>query len=451
MLRKFATSPAAVQPYRGVRLAALGDSIVARNHRGDMSSPTSIGNKIDGELTWARHVNPCFLFHVVYDTSHGRADGNAFWGLNDGVGGDRTEDCLARVQDVIRKRPDVCYVSVGVNDVSSLVPVIPYATTIANITAIVTALRRAGILVILTTIRPRSTASWAAGSENRDKCNRVNAWIRDSARRWTGVYVHDAAKYIVDPSSTVGNPLAGALASDDLHLSPLGAYLSGVPLGELLGKMFPLASLDYQGGSDDVYDATDNPLGNLCVNGRFSGIAGTKGAGATGDVATSWTLSRLSGTTVTCVGSIEANAEHGPLQVMTFTLPGGGSGDDAFTLSSNMVTGPVAGEYIQGGLHLIANATPNLTEARVFIRNAIDTTHSCMGFQSSDYTQRMPNVAIDGPVISEPFLVPATPGAWTFRAEIRMPAAQVGTVVVKVGNAWMRKVEDPATLWNMVA
>jgi lysophospholipase L1-like esterase len=437
----------------GIRLAALGDSHLAKNHKGDNSSPTGISNEINGELTWARITNPCFIHHVVYDNTKGYADARAYWGLNEAIGGETTAEILARVDDVIRKRPDACYVQCGGNDISSVAPVISFDTITTNLTAIVTALREAGIVVILGTIPPRPVASWSAGSVQRKKYNRVNSWIRDAARRLNGVFLHDVARHLTDPTSTDGIPVSGAIGSDNIHLTPTGARLSGVQLGTLLGKIFPTGSLEYIGGRDDLYDATDNPLGNLISNGRMNGTTGTLGAGASGasGVATGWTIARTTGSTVTCVASKEAgDTVLGDLQVLTFTLPGGGTGNDVFMLTGTVTTGPVEGEWVQGGIHMKLTATAVLADSLLFIRNAVDTTHSCQGFRNDALTNLFPNAAIDGPIITEPFLVPASPGAWTFRQEIRMPAASVGSVVLKFGNAWFKKIENPHTMWNNV-
>lgn len=435
-------------PWPGIRLGAMGHSIVAQNHKGDSTAPTGISNETNGEITWARLTNPVFWWHVVYDAGRGYADARSFYGMNTGFGGELTAECLTRVPEMISKRPNLVYLAIGTNDIAQVVEPVSYDTIVANIEEICSQLVEAGIIVILATVHPRSTATWGADTTARNKYNRVNSWIRRVAARMDGVYIHDAAKYLTNLSSADGEPITGVLKSDDIHLTPKGAYLSGVKLGELIGKIFPGPILGNSGAADDAYDAADNPDGNLLTGRRMLGTGGTVGAGVTGSVATGWTLARTTGSTVTCVASKETDPDLGDVQVMTFTLPGGGASNDVFMLTGAATTGPVENDWVQGGCHIDVGATPNLVSCEILMRNAIATGHAAYAFRQDNYSYPFPEVDFAGPIITEPFPVPATPGAWTWRLEMRFPAANTGTVVIKAADAFLKRIDDPRPVWE---
>lgn len=230
-------------------IAGLGDSITANNGGGNKNAI--------GFLDWAAVLS---RQRVSFDAS-----------LNFGVAGQTSAQILARVGAVVSAAPTFCTVLAGTNDTS-----LTAAQTIANLDAIYAALQQAGIIVIAIPITPRSTGTTA----QRLHMVQVNDWIR--RRRFTlkNLHVLDATQIYGDSAWT---PRAN-YASDGLHPTVLGAYRIGKALAALITTLIPCEPA-IAVNSLDIFDATDNPRGNLASNGILSGTAGTFPAGFTGALA----------------------------------------------------------------------------------------------------------------------------------------------------------------------
>jgi hypothetical protein len=83
---------------------------------------------------------------------------------------------------------------------------------------------------------------------------------------------------------------------DGTHPTVLGAMVIGRHVANALSTITsPMAPL-LPSHEADVYDAAENPEGNLLTNGMMTGTGGSVAGEVTGDVADDWTLVRFAGT-----------------------------------------------------------------------------------------------------------------------------------------------------------
>lgn len=202
-----------------------------------------------------------------------------------GVAGNTTAQMLARFDaDVAPHNPVAVVIFGGINDGATGVPA---ATTIANIDAIVTRTLSIGALPILITV-PVVT-SYAATAQNVADRLSVNAAIRSYSGK--SCIVIDAYSALLLPSMSVmpGTVVTGALVSDNLHPSVLGAYLIGRRLADAINRIFARTR------NIRVPTAAG---ANLLINGDLSGDnangvdAFSLGTGFTGTGPGRWAVSR---------------------------------------------------------------------------------------------------------------------------------------------------------------
>ncbi len=179
----------------------FGDSITQNN--GGSSAATAY-YAANGYFTWANALLGA-PFTRLY---------------NAGIGGDTTEDMLARIQDdVIAYDPGYCMFLGGTNDVNTM------ADSIVNITGrleeIYTILAAAGVRTITSLIPP---SDYFIGAKH-DVWIGVNAWIAANAPRY-GAILADMSTPILDV--TTGYPYAGW--TDGSHPYPKAAFYMGQAL-----------------------------------------------------------------------------------------------------------------------------------------------------------------------------------------------------------------------------
>ena len=162
---------------------------------------------------------------------------------------------------------DTIFIAMGTNDSSASVP---YATIIANMDAIITALTSAGIKVVMETIPPRgvdaSLLSYKLVSIN------VNRWLAKQELLGRIVLV-DIAQVMADVTTAFGNALP-ALTYDPsvaLHPNTKGAKLISRAFFDKFSKMGYQPTITYATQVADVYDATNNPTGSIFDNPLLQG------------------------------------------------------------------------------------------------------------------------------------------------------------------------------------
>lgn len=198
------------------------------------------------------------------------------------------------------------------------------ATICGRIRQIVEAGLTTGRNVALWTIPPRSQAAWnslnasiaAAGSTiaaQRAKHMAVNAWIRRYAQETAGVVLIDPYNDLVDPASAEGDWRSGC-SLDGTHWSNMGAFIGGWAFARAMAThVKPISGASI--GQPDVYDATNNPGGNLLPVAAFT-MQGTGGAiggtGVSGTVPTGWTQDLEAGTLTPGTATLAAQSRSDP-------------------------------------------------------------------------------------------------------------------------------------------
>lgn len=195
----------------GNTAVALGDSITAGNN--------DIVNNFYGENSWFQQL-------IV------RSKGKVQYVYNAGIPGNTTTQMLARIQtDVIEKKPKLCFILGGTNDVSQNIPV---STTKSNIEQMITILLTNKIAPVLCTIPPRNDATLQTG------VSKVNINVRSLASKY-GLHLIDFYSSLVDPSNGFyknGTTLSG----DGVHPTAAGAKIMSSVVEQVLLPSLPVFS-----------------------------------------------------------------------------------------------------------------------------------------------------------------------------------------------------------------
>jgi lysophospholipase L1-like esterase len=174
---KTPTKPATPKVYKYV---ALGDSLTA--WPSDGAWPARL-DSVDSRLTLLR---------------------------NSGVPGDTTAMMLARFdRDVLAYHPQLLFIMGGTNDLGHGIPV---ATTVANLRAIVSKAKKAGIGVFMLRVPP---TSWQG---DKDAIDYLNEQIFQMAYTFKVITIDTHA-----PLSTSTGVIASKYTTDGVHFTALGA------------------------------------------------------------------------------------------------------------------------------------------------------------------------------------------------------------------------------------
>lgn len=148
---------------------------------------------------------------------------------NAAIGGQTAAQMLARIQaDVIAYAPRYCVILAGTNDLSAGTTLTAYKVTI---TAMITALRAAGITPILGTIPPNNTLSYAP------MINTFNDWLRIFCQAQSIPLIGFHGDLV---DVTTGGFKAG-YASDNAHPSAVGALVMANTALTALDRVLPPA------------------------------------------------------------------------------------------------------------------------------------------------------------------------------------------------------------------
>lgn len=192
----------------GSRIVALGDSITIGN--------VDLANQAFGDNSWFQQL-------IV------RSNGMLRYIYNAGISGQRTDQMLARIQtDVISKKPDMCIILGGTNDVSQSIPI---ATTRANIETMITTLLQNNILPVLCKIPPRNGTAYDSGT------SLINLNVVDLARKYKlplidfySVVTTNTGDYISSPAYTLDGTHPTAIAAKQMAIEALDTispYVNG--------------------------------------------------------------------------------------------------------------------------------------------------------------------------------------------------------------------------------
>lgn len=141
--------------------------------------------------------------------------------------GDTSAGNLRRLTtDVINYAPNlVIGQMVGINDLSTTNGPQSEAAIIANNAAMFDAIRGAGAALLLGTITPVAPSEARATRSNMMTVLRLNDWLREYARTYSGVVVIDHYRHFIDIAQANGCALTARVRNDNIHPATKSAIL----------------------------------------------------------------------------------------------------------------------------------------------------------------------------------------------------------------------------------
>ncbi|WFU89470.1 hypothetical protein QA644_10730 [Rhizobium sp. CC1099] len=255
-------------------------------------------------------------------------------------------------------------------------------------------------------------------------------------------------------ASTYGEPKSG-YSPDAIHFNPKGGEAVGYAFAQFLATILPAAQ-NFSAYPDDLFDATNNPMGNRLTNPLCLGTGGALGTGVTGSVATGMRAERSSGAS-SVVASKESRADGlGDYQVLTFTPAG--TAEDMFyfrtTAANTSLTGAVAGDWFTARCKIETNNYAGFTGVSLLLSDqgagSMDA-YAMEPFNSGSANEKWSALARAGYLETPAFQITDAASNVRWRLEISFDANVAGTPIVKVGEVELRKVSDPRTLLNWSA
>ena len=182
---------------------------------------------------------------------------------NNGVGGQRTDHLLARIQASIDLKPKYIHIMIGKNDI---VQGISTDIIKANLLAIYQRCWDAGIIVIAGTITPNlvvQPSGTSSVNQIRDTYV-INNWLKTLPSLYNNFILVDFFKALVNPSTSLAKT---NILRDEIHPSAQGAYLMGLELYNVFNNKLMPVDLFSNGNLD-----TSNIVANPCLLGSVSGV-----------------------------------------------------------------------------------------------------------------------------------------------------------------------------------
>lgn len=337
----------------GIRAIVIGDSRASAGAQAATGEATYLGQR--GHLNWFQALFNHPFEHIIHDDNN-----TPLAGHNVGVGGETTEDMMARFKvDVLDEKPGLVIFVAGTNDLR----VATQGETIArNIKAMADAAIAEGALVWIHNIEPRNDFD-GKGFTTSQEDERViaNKLIKDYCYKTPQVQLIDVDRVYENGSGESDR----RYTIDGVHQSADACYQTAL---QEYAKAYAAAFGDnimqpYVIPED--YDATAAPYGNMVSNGDFSGTTGTAtGPGVTGTVADGWVASVDSGTAVSVTASkssrIDMTGNTNDFQTLVISSDGTGLDDDEVrlrTAPADITTGYTANEYYRASVEIhIENA-----------------------------------------------------------------------------------------------
>ena len=439
----------------GNRLATIGTSLVQQNNSGTSTPKISFWSR--GWLPWARFYSRGRFRHPVWhdptvitgwEPSGTPGATRYFQGLNFGVSGQtyaQIEARLAYIQTNYAGKFDIIIVDAGTNDMTS--------QTKEDIQAarerICQFFLAMNVVVILLPILARdiTVSGWEAGTAARKKANWINSKSRQFVNGVKNLYLFDWNQSWVNGNNANGIPLPN-YSPDGTHFAPAGGEAIGYQLSQFLSTILPDPNNLWR-SPDDIYDATDNPLGNMHINPALTGTSGPTSTGVTGTFASNWRVTRNTGTVCSVVGSKEVRADNrGENQVLTFTLSGTTEELFYFAPQAADITHSLGGKYVSSSFEIESNASDGITGITIYHRDQNGTSPQT-GYDMEPFDDGAGNYlwaarARTGLLQSEIKLANNSTLIRT-RVEIRVKGGGSVAPIIKIGCPVERQVPNPAT------
>ncbi|MDY0748509.1 SGNH/GDSL hydrolase family protein [Paucibacter sp. R3-3] len=251
---------------------------------------------------------------------------------NLGVGGQRTDEILARVNEAWALNPDILWFIGGTND---NIQDRAYLATVADIESVVKQATDRGVMVVIQTLPPfASGGPYYTAARNANLLN-INSFIRRLATRYRNVYVLDAYAALIQPADVNGYGASAyyqTAPADSVHWNARGASRIGKKGAALLGSVIPMID-------NHVTSATDNYGANsgnrdLFDYAPWTNSGSTPTAPATGTLPTGWAMDAPTGTwTVPPAVSCVARSDGLGYDIVVTGTPGGAG--CAFTIRTS--------------------------------------------------------------------------------------------------------------------
>ena len=354
---------------------------------------------------------------------------------NAGVGGNRTQHVLARIDaDVLAAKPRYVACMIGYNNV---VGDDTYAQIASDLTEIYAKIRAAGSRLIAFTILPNATFI-NANAARKAVYNQVNLFIKQYCQQNDGCYCFDAAEAILDV--TTGGEQTGSYYTDNIHPVMKGAMLVGNAFGSQIASIVPNSAILLGNPLDTSAVSGGWSGGNMLPGGRMVGTGGANtGVGMSGVVATNWTH-QLEFGTATSVASKVARADgvQGEWQQVAISSM---TGSSAVRLQKSVAAGAgvfAVGDVIEAIAEFQIDAPTSLTAFQLtaeFLNSGFGTISAAYANQLSDASTVQ---AGSGVFKTAQVTVPALTAYIVFKV---IATGNTGTVATfRVGRCELRKV-----------
>jgi len=315
----------------------------------------------------------------------------------------------------------------------------PLANMIAEITAIYTALIKAGIFVVAIPVRVVGTSA-AYNAAQLQKFASFNSYITKFCAANSGIMLLDINPTYLDFSTGLGQ---SSLMLDDIHDNQLGAMTFGWLVASTLAPLTTPRDDRFM-HVGDVYDATNNVTGNLLPNGLLAGSAANALNGATGSLPTTWYGERQNNSgTLTLAFSKVSDATLTNLTRSRMTI--GGTADLNQALLLQEASGWAVGDTITG----LCDVSWNITSGSV-LGIGLRVVCEDAGYTPIDETWdgyypgsggSMPT-GTDHPVVlrTDPLVIPANTAHVYIQGVVQSGASGAIAATVDWGRISLRKV-----------
>lgn len=420
-------------PY-GSKIAAMGDSIVDRNHDPQGSSTGEMSTNMRGALAQALLRDRRFDFYSVYDTGASPVYNNRS-GCNWGKSGQTTSQMVSRITEIsaMSPLPAVAYFRCGVNDILNTTD--DAETIMARITSMISTCQSAGInYFILNTIGAVANSSegltYGVTSAQQTRLLALNVLIRNYCAANPNVKLCDAYQAYAQ-----GDGYANvALLQDGLHPTSVGTY------GEVVGYLLPaIRSLIRPG----LYlpDRSSNlfPF-------DFSTTGGTVSNGVMGTAPTGMFIGRTAGTGSTT--GVASKIVEGGVNKYQIALTPGGAANETFRLGFGTSGATFQSIAMASGWARLGFYVEAPTDYPIPILNAIfyrDNTTSILSYGGKGQAGAT-GAAFNGGnrwIVTEAIPIVGPTASLLARLDIGIQGNVAGSPVVKISEPFIVQVPDP--------